>query len=130
MLLHAVAYCCAVRLALWVVPSRVLLRYVRDRVERVGEGTGSGSPTAEEIAWTVRAAGRRIPRSTCLVEALSVQLLLAMRGYRSELRIGVARDDRQNFTAHAWVEVGGRVLVGARRGMRYAPLPDLGHTLG
>jgi hypothetical protein len=47
MLLQAVACCCTVRLALWVVPSRVLLRYVRERAERVDEGVTYGPLTAE-----------------------------------------------------------------------------------
>lgn len=127
---RAVAYCCGVRLALWLLPSATLLRFVRRRVDACTSTAPCSSVAVGRIAWAVRAAGRRVPASTCLVEALAVQLLLARFGHRSELKLGVARDASQKFIAHAWVEWNGRIVVGARRGMRYTGLPDLGQKLG
>jgi hypothetical protein len=127
---RAVVYCCAVRLALWFVPSTSLLRFVKRRVDERASPARARGLSVERIAWAVRAAGRRVPRSTCLVEALTVQLLFARYGYDSDLRIGVARDASGKFIAHAWVEVAGRIMVGRRKEMRFTDLPDLGQKLG
>jgi hypothetical protein len=127
---RATVYCCVVRLALWGIPSTSLLRFVRRRVDGASSPARAPNIPVERIAWAVRAAGRRIPRSTCLVEALAVQLLFARYGYGSKLRIGVARDASRKFVAHAWVEVDGRIVVGRRKEMRYTGLPDLGQKLG
>jgi hypothetical protein len=128
-LVRALVCCVLVRIAVWVVPSRTLLRHVRKRVDAVESSKVGSTLSIDRIAWSVRAAGRRVPRATCLVQALAVQLLLARSGHHSELRIGVIRDDAGAFAAHAWVVAGGKVIVGARRGMRYHVLPDLAHTL-
>jgi hypothetical protein len=121
---RALAVVLAVRLCLWLVPSRVLLRYVSRRVARA-------VPIAEvdarvlRIGWAVRAAALRVPQATCLTRALAVQLLLAREGYASTLRIGVARQEQGEFAAHAWVEIGGCALVGGRGAHGYRPLPDV-----
>jgi hypothetical protein len=131
LLLRAVVYCVLVRIAVWLVPSRTLLRHVRARVDEVkGSGASSHSHlSVDRIAWSVRAAGRRVPRATCLVQALTVQLLLARSGHHSDLRIGVVHAKGGEFAAHAWVEAGGKIVVGWQRGMNYQVLPDLAHTL-
>jgi hypothetical protein len=118
-----------VRLAIWTIPSATLLRYVDRRVGKVLPGQGSGAWSVARIGWAVRAVSRRMPRSTCLVEALAVQLLLAHHGHRSDLRVGVARGVDRRFMAHAWVEVDGGIVVGAGTGMSYTPLPDLRQIL-
>jgi hypothetical protein len=86
-----------------------------------------GAASADELAWAVRAAGRRVPRATCLVQALSLELLLARAGHDAELRIGVARDG-DGLTAHAWVESGGECLLGGSAAARFAPLPATGRS--
>src|SRR5690606_21028653 len=80
------------------------------------------------ICHAVRASGRRLWRSTCLVEALAAQMLLARHGVHSTLRIGVEMDGEE-FGAHAWVEVNGQVVVGGRRGRPYRLLRDFAHLL-
>jgi len=44
-------------------------------------------------------------------QALALQRMLAQRGHASELRVGVAKAG-QDFSAHAWLVVGDRVLIG------------------
>ena len=83
-----------------------------------------GSPrpngiSPEKIAWSVNAVRRRCPGGSCLQWALVARRLLKRHGHHSELRFGVARPGGNEFSAHAWVECGGRVVVGN--------LPDL-HT--
>ncbi len=80
--------------------------------------------SADRIAWAVRVAGRRVPFGhNCLVQALTACLLLRRHGHRAALRVGVARDAQARFTAHAWVECDGTVLVGAPRHASYVPFP-------
>jgi hypothetical protein len=63
--------------------------------------------------------------STCLTEAVVAQVMLARRGHPATLRIGVARSEEGRFEAHAWVESGGRVMIGGHELGRYAPLAAL-----
>jgi hypothetical protein len=65
---------------------------------------------ASRLVWAVRAVARRIPGATCLTQALALQMLMASAGRAAEIRIGVARSPA--FTAHAWVEHEGVVLLG------------------
>ncbi len=64
------------------------------------------------VAWALNAAARRFPGfQNCLVQALAVHILLLRRGVASVLRIG-APVQAEAFAAHAWIEVGGRPLIG------------------
>lgn len=117
-----------VRLSLWLVPSRLLLRRVSQLVERAPL-PAEPTPAVRTIGWAVRAVGRRVPRASCLTQALAVQVLLARRGYSSHLRIGVAREPDGTFAAHAWVEINGGVLVGGTGASRYRVLPDVSSLL-
>jgi len=68
---------------------------------------------AEEILRLLQAAARRCPvGSTCLTRALAGQLLLRKAGIESRLCIGVMRDQRRAFQAHAWLERDGNVILG------------------
>jgi len=55
-----------------------------------------------------------VPRSTCLVRALSAWGLLRRSGLEAALHLGVAEGAGtvRAFHAHAWVESAGRVVVG------------------
>jgi len=79
---------------------------------------------AERIGWAVQVAGRRVPFGhNCLAQALTACLLLRRHGHGAALRVGVARDAHARFTAHAWVENDGKVLVGAPQHASYVPFP-------
>jgi hypothetical protein len=101
----------AIRLLLWVLPSRVILGYTRSLVT-VPERAIAGRPTLQRIVWAIEAAAARIPHATCLTQALSAQLLMRRYGYGSRLCVGVARDARGAFRAHAWIERDGSILIG------------------
>jgi len=73
----------------------------------------------------VMTASRYIPHATCLVQAIAMQALLAHNGYSSQLHIGVAKANRGQLQAHAWVEYDGRVVLGATSAQRYTPLLSL-----
>ena len=116
-----------VRLALWTRPfEQVRRRFTTLVVARPPSPRGrEGDPPS--VAAAVRRARRFVPAATCLPQALATHYMLARRGVRSELRIGVAKDERGALQAHAWVEVHGNVVVGAlpdlNRFERLPPLP-------
>ena len=60
----------------------------------------------------------------CLPQALAAQLLLVRRGFPARLRLGVAKGDRGQVRAHAWMETDGRVVTGGSESEleRYTPL--------
>ena len=68
----------------------------------------------ERAVWAVEAAARLLPlRAKCIQKGLALQRLLRLRGDRALLHYGVGRDKRDGLAAHVWVEVNGRVVMGA-----------------
>jgi hypothetical protein len=75
-----------------------------------GAGSSCGIARAESLARMVEAAGRYgLSPPSCLHRSLVLCFLLRRAGIRADLRIGTRRLDG-GFEAHAWVELGGRVL--------------------
>ena len=123
-LLRAVRLLCVLRAALWVVP----FAKVRGAVERSARKCRPSSrrPSVDEVVWTVKVGSRYVPRATCLTQALAARVMLAREGYDNTLRIGVARGERGQLQAHAWVEYEGRVVIGETDVPdRFTPLPPL-----
>jgi hypothetical protein len=120
----AFALVIATRVALWILPSRVIIRIARgipapDRVSYAGR------IGARRIAWAVENVSRYVPRATCLTQALAGQMLLARHGHLARLCLGVARDESGRFRAHAWLESDGRIVIGAAGVSELTRLPDL-----
>ncbi len=86
---------------------------------------GADPCSADDILWAVAAAMRRIPGTTCLMRALVAAALFKVNGIEAELLIGVRKEaDGAGLAAHAWVLVGGRVVVGNMVDLdRYTALP-------
>jgi len=122
LLFQTVLWLGATRFALWLLP----LGVVRRLLARAARPTRGARLTTERIAWALSVAKRAVPRATCLPQALAAEALLTWGGHPAELRIGVIKTDRDRLVAHAWVESGGRIVVGELHGLpRYAPLPPL-----
>jgi len=119
--LAALALLAAVRIALWLLPFRRLIRWLRKSSVR---RSGQAGCAPRRVAWAVRLAGRYMPAATCLPQALTAYLLLNRQGHSSCLRIGVAYVPE--FEAHAWVECDGEVVVGGSAGLdRFANILTL-----
>lgn len=124
LLVQAAAILISLRLALWLFPAcRVVKRTALMRHRHDRHDPARCSP--RRVAWAVRVISRRVPKATCLTQALATQVLLSRFGCASAVRIGVALDDNGLFCAHAWVEVDGLVVVGGGAVERYTALPDL-----
>jgi hypothetical protein len=118
----------AVRVALSLLPSRLVLRTVdrlsRRALRRARHGPDAALPP-HRLGGLVRAAARRVPAATCLTQALAGQMLLARHGYSSRLQIGVARDEGGAFRAHAWLEAAAGIVLGGEVSGQFTPMPDI-----
>ena len=76
------------------------------------EGPDDCGAKGRQICHAVSTASRNgVYRAKCLPQALVGWRLLARSHIPAELKLGV-RKDRAGFAAHAWVESGGRILLG------------------
>ncbi len=116
-----------IKLGMWLLAFRTLRRLLtRTAHTPRARLAHAARPSAERVAWAVEAASRHTPGiKTCLAQALAAQVLLARRGYPALLHIGAVRGEREQFEAHAWVETGGKVVIGGSDLGRYTPLAVL-----
>ena len=124
LLLDALLMCGVIRVALSIVPFRAVrrtLRLCRPLAQRE-----RGAASLEDIGTAVATAGRHVPGSTCLTEALVGEILLSRRGFPARLRMGVAREAGE-LRAHAWVESKGTIVIGGHGGA-YTPLLGRGEA--
>ena len=79
------------------------------------------------LKWAVEAVSRRLPSPPkCLARALTMQVLLRWQGYPNQIQIGVAKNQKGELEAHAWVESDGKVVIGQVNNLsQYIPLPAL-----
>ncbi|MEZ5581714.1 MAG: lasso peptide biosynthesis B2 protein [Candidatus Competibacteraceae bacterium] len=64
---------------------------------------------AQKLGQLAQITGRYLPfNASCLRQSLSVWWLLRLKRVPAELRIGVRNEGA--FAAHAWVELGGRLV--------------------
>lgn len=104
------------------LPFRVLHRSIRSVHEHQQEKPANKSSDdmsrtrkrqAQQIARTVLAVSRRLPwNATCLVQAASAKIMLNRRGVQGTLYLGVAKNSCGRLVPHAWLESGGKVLLG------------------
>lgn len=124
LLLRSALLIAGARLSLWVLPFNT----VRRLFERSTTRTASPPvPTPERIGWAISVAKRYVPVGNCLPQALAAASLLGRNHYPVEFRIGVVKTERGGLEAHAWVESGGRLVVGdLTQGLStYTPLPPI-----
>ena len=114
-----------VRLGLWLLP----LRIVRDGLARLTRETSLSrkrSVPVDRVVWAVTVASRYVPGATCLTQALVTKLMLTRNGHDATVRFGVARSDKGQFQAHAWVESGGHIVIGdSQELIRFTRLPSI-----
>lgn len=115
----------AVRFALWILPSRLIVRAVGRVASMRDVEVVNPRVSAATIVWAVEAMGRRVPRASCLTQALAAKLLLGAFGLQSHLCLGVARTDDGALRAHAWLERGGRPILGGAGVQSLVLLPAL-----
>lgn len=120
------------RAALWVAGFKLGLRLLPFRrtctlitiLARPARGRSARRELApEQVRWAVAAAGR-LWGANCLPRALAAYVLLHRSGQNASLEIGAALDDAGQLSAHAWVKLDCRVIVGDLPDLdRYTRLP-------
>ncbi len=112
-----------VELALRILPiTRVLSLSKKVFLKQKSEPALGQVPSVPRLAWLVEVAGRYTSvTATCLKKALVLSWLLGRRGTKTELRIGVAREEGR-LKAHAWLDYGGQVILGHQELERYETL--------
>lgn len=83
----------------------------------------AGAAPAERIGWAVTGIARHVFRgASCLVQALTAEVMLRRRAYDPLLRLGVALGADRAFQSHAWVLCDAQVIVGGPGRERFTPL--------
>lgn len=99
---------------IWVVPFRIYARRLDKNYVKMG------NLNIREAGGYSRLIGRIVAKmaqitpwpSKCLVQALTVKFLLRRFKIANEMLIGVAIDDKQKLSAHAWINAFGITVVG------------------
>ena len=102
----------SIRIALWLFPFRTLRPALARLASNAAPRRYPLAKPVERVPWAVAVAAAYVPDATCLVQALAGQILFARYGEESKLHIGVAREERAGVRAHAWLDHGGRVVIG------------------
>ena len=71
--------------------------------------------TEYRIARCVVFISKFVPKATCLTQAIAAQIMLSRCKISSTIFIGIAIPGRNEFSAHAWLESGERILLGGTR---------------
>ena len=120
LLVEAVAYLLAARLALIFVPfprlARRLGTFVPPADARASAQTGNTpeqTRLAEAIGWAVTRAARYMPfKAVCLPQAMTARVMLKRRGVKSVMHFGAAKGQDKPLDAHAWLDAAGVEVTG------------------
>ncbi|MFW5972913.1 MAG: lasso peptide biosynthesis B2 protein [Bacteroidota bacterium] len=124
-MIKAIVLIALFRITLDAFSFRHATRLLRRLLERHPPVPDDYSP--QELARAIRlASGNMLRDRPCLPQAMALYLLYQRRNIESRLRIGVKKTPDGKITAHAWVQHGPYVVIGALPDLHeYAVLPDL-----
>ncbi len=121
----------AAETAAWLVLAGLALRALSfARVAALAGGPPSSARatqmddnTADRIGWAMEAAARRLPwRPLCFERGLAAHMMLRRRGQASMLHYGARSDGSLGPSAHVWVRLGARDVVGGEEAACFATL--------
>lgn len=101
-------------LILWFVRLSFSLIGYNRMIRRISFQPHQPAPSealAYRVATSIRTVSAFVPHPTCLVQALAAKILLGLRGYASQIKVGVRRNG-ETFGAHAWLISDGKVVLG------------------
>jgi Transglutaminase-like superfamily len=123
LLVKAVFLLAVIRVGLKLLPFQQLRALLAKIAQPRAKLQAVDEAFVNKVAWAVTVASPYL-RAVCLPQALATQVLLARRGYPTQLRIGFTRSKGEQMSAHAWVESQGQVVIGGAGNMaRYIPVP-------
>ncbi len=120
---EAVVWLGLARLVLATIPFRILAR----ELARVPESGTDDVSSVLRVRRAVKTAARHVPwKAVCLPQAIAAKIMLARRGCGSALHLGAGFDGSGALIAHAWLVVGGTVVMGGAGMSGVTPLTRLG----
>jgi len=122
LLVKAVLLVLAIRVGLSILSFSTVQELLAKITKNHIDQDRKGRPSIDQLAWSVAAASHCVPKATCLVQALAIQVLLLREGYPADLQIGVARGNKAELQAHAWVESEGKIINSGSEIDRFTPL--------
>jgi hypothetical protein len=114
----------------WLRPLGELVEIATDDAPAVSCPSSAQTKTCDRLASAISRATRYgIFRPLCLTRAVALSRMLDAHGVVGHhIKVGVRRD-RGSFTAHAWVELGHRILGDTTSNtLAYLPLTQLSLT--
>lgn len=93
----------------------IVVKQMRSKAHQTRRSfAASPAPVVVAIARVSSRAARVVPRTTCLSRATAAALMLRRRGIRAQLRVSAETPPTAGFSAHAWLESEGVLVVGPR----------------
>ena len=79
----------------------------------LGDARSENEPRLERISWSVSKVASMVPfRAVCFHQGLALQRMLRRRGTDALLHYGLGKAPSEALSAHVWVTVGDRILIG------------------
>jgi hypothetical protein len=109
-------------------PSSIAMRVVRRATEpkeesaRKNASLSAAGAVLEHVAQAVATAARLVAGASCLEQAMAGFVMLRRRGVGAVVRLGVAKAGERRLHAHAWLDCGGRRIVGGDGSTDFTPL--------
>ena len=125
LLLAALPLVVAVRIALWIVPSRVTLRFLACMSGEESTSRATTRAATLPVVWAIESVRKLVPRASCLTQAIAGKLLLRWIGQDARFCLGVMHASDGTLRAHAWLEQEGRPVLGGSGIRSMARLPEL-----
>lgn len=103
-----------VRMMLLIVPFKYIRNYLGEYNAYVPREIDEDQCSiVRQVGWFVTTISRYTPwESKCLVQAMVAQRLLKKRKIGTTLYLGVAKENKQNIKAHAWLKCGNIIVAG------------------
>ncbi len=109
-----------IRLKLWIIPfNKIQISIEKNNTRKI-----TNNIQVTKLIWAVKTTSNYIPQATCLTKAITAKKLLNKHGYSSQVKIGVGKDMKGEFEAHAWLEYMDKVILGVSE-KEYIPLIEL-----
>jgi hypothetical protein len=78
---------------------------------------------ARRVRWAIEAVARHSPIAfVCFPQTLAGYTMLRRRGVQSTMVYGVARSPASRLTAHTWLMVGDKVVLGGEGSAQFTPV--------
>jgi len=128
-LAEAVGALAVAALAIRLVPFKTLAAAAGSAGQ--GKESEAEDSVVEKIRWAVRVTAPHLPwKILCFQEGLALHSMLRRRGVASYLHYGVGQSADRGLSAHVWVSVDGKILIGEEEASSHACLATFPATAG